>query len=345
MVWEKLMVDLKQMKTPTTRQMGTTSRGFTIVELLIVVVVIAILAAITIVAYTGINQRAKTAASQSAAQQAIKKIQTYMVTNNDQPPASLADAGVSSTGGTQYQYTLLGTGYCVTATQSGQSAYAASNFTYNGGTVTDQLNPVSGACPGHSPSGTGTIITNMAKNPSFETGTAGWGTSSANIAQSSTWASSGSQSLRVVNTGTSNAGDARFSSTASTMLFGMQPGKTYTISAKVNIPVAPTGGLGRAPGILIWYSTNGSSWNESFGPKAPAAAGTYTVSHTITLPNDITGIMIGLGVASTTASQSFYYDSFMVTEGSTVYPYADGSSTNWLWVGTPHDSASMGPLQ
>ena len=36
-----------------------TSRGFTIVELLIVIVVIAILAAITIVAYNGIQQRAK----------------------------------------------------------------------------------------------------------------------------------------------------------------------------------------------------------------------------------------------------------------------------------------------
>ena len=43
------------------------------------------------------------------------------------------------------------------------------------------------------------------------------------------WASSGSQSLRVVNTGAGNSGDARYSSSASTMLFGMQLGKTYTI--------------------------------------------------------------------------------------------------------------------
>lgn len=46
-----------------------TKKGFTIVELLIVVVVIAILAAISIVAYTGIRERAVTAAYTSAAEQ------------------------------------------------------------------------------------------------------------------------------------------------------------------------------------------------------------------------------------------------------------------------------------
>ena len=44
--------------------------GFTIVELLIVIVVIAILAAITIVAYTGIQDRATQSSLQSSAKQA-----------------------------------------------------------------------------------------------------------------------------------------------------------------------------------------------------------------------------------------------------------------------------------
>lgn len=51
--------------------------GFTIVELLIVIVVIAILAAITIVAYNGIQQRAKTSAVRSAATTTAKKAELY----------------------------------------------------------------------------------------------------------------------------------------------------------------------------------------------------------------------------------------------------------------------------
>ena len=42
-------------------------RGFTIVELLIVIVVIAILAAITIVAYNGVTSRANAAKNQTDA--------------------------------------------------------------------------------------------------------------------------------------------------------------------------------------------------------------------------------------------------------------------------------------
>lgn len=59
--------------------------GFTIVELLIVIVVIAILAAITIVAFNGIQQRAKTTAKVSTVQQAVKLILLYKAAQGNYP--------------------------------------------------------------------------------------------------------------------------------------------------------------------------------------------------------------------------------------------------------------------
>ena len=50
-------------------------RGFTIVELLIVIVVIGILAAISIVAYNGVQNRAKTSSGQSQANSIVKKFE------------------------------------------------------------------------------------------------------------------------------------------------------------------------------------------------------------------------------------------------------------------------------
>lgn len=60
-------------------------QGFTIVELLIVIVVIAILAAITIVAYNGIQQRARNAQRIAAAQQWQKLVKLYTVQNATYP--------------------------------------------------------------------------------------------------------------------------------------------------------------------------------------------------------------------------------------------------------------------
>jgi len=103
-------------------------RGFTIVELLIVIVVIAILAAITIVAYNGIQDRAKSSSAQTAAAQAVKKIEVYKVQNSDIYPSSASAAGLSSTGSTTYDYIGGGNYYCVTATTSGTSYFQSSTY-------------------------------------------------------------------------------------------------------------------------------------------------------------------------------------------------------------------------
>ena len=57
------------------KRWATYSKGFTIVELLIVIVIIGILAAITIVAYTGIQNRAKQAKMNSDITEIIQAVQ------------------------------------------------------------------------------------------------------------------------------------------------------------------------------------------------------------------------------------------------------------------------------
>lgn len=59
--------------------------GFTIVELLIVIVVIAILAAISIVAYNGIQQRTRTTALQADLSSLSKKLKLYYAANDAYP--------------------------------------------------------------------------------------------------------------------------------------------------------------------------------------------------------------------------------------------------------------------
>lgn len=65
-----------------------TNRGFTIVELLIVIVVIAILAAITIVAYSGVQARSRVAAKESTVDALKKKMEAYRVINDAYPISS-----------------------------------------------------------------------------------------------------------------------------------------------------------------------------------------------------------------------------------------------------------------
>ena len=74
----------------------TKSQGFTIVELLIVVVVIAILAAITIVSYNGITNRANASAAASTASSLQKKIELYYASQSAYPTQMSDLTGVAS---------------------------------------------------------------------------------------------------------------------------------------------------------------------------------------------------------------------------------------------------------
>jgi len=115
-----------------------TQRGFTIVELLIVVVVIAILAAITIVSYNGITNRAIQTSLQSDLRNAQTAIQVAEL-DGDIPTDSSA---FKASNGAVYQYTYDNSvspkTYCLTATIKATSFY-----------ISTAGNPTPGACPGH----------------------------------------------------------------------------------------------------------------------------------------------------------------------------------------------------
>jgi prepilin-type N-terminal cleavage/methylation domain-containing protein len=123
------------------RQKQTATLGFTIVELLIVIVVIAILAAMSLVSFNGIQDRAKRVATQSAASQAYAKIQQYAIQNSDTYPADLDAAGLSDSGG--YEYSVNNSAdpktFCLTATYNAVSYYVSNTLS----------TPTDGLCPGH----------------------------------------------------------------------------------------------------------------------------------------------------------------------------------------------------
>ncbi|MDB5168640.1 MAG: Type secretion system protein [Candidatus Saccharibacteria bacterium] len=75
-------------------------RGFTIVELLIVIVVIGILAAITIVAYNGVQQRARDSKRTQDIAVIVKSLELYYIDNGKYPTSSgstTINAGWSTT--------------------------------------------------------------------------------------------------------------------------------------------------------------------------------------------------------------------------------------------------------
>lgn len=83
---------------------STKQRGFTIVELLIVIVIIAILAAITIVAFNGVQQRARDAKRKQDVAQIAKLLSIYELDNGPMYLGSNCGSGGNGSGWFNHPY-------------------------------------------------------------------------------------------------------------------------------------------------------------------------------------------------------------------------------------------------
>jgi len=301
--------------------------GFTIVELLIVIVVIGILAAITIVSFNGVQNRAKASAAQQSVTQANRKVLAYSVQNADQYPADLATAGVTDAD-TTYQYSVNNASsprtYCITAT-NGVFSYYQSN------TVTS---PTTGGCAGHGQGGVA-AITNYVTNPGVEIVQSGYNpnNTSSSVSRSTALFYTGSASLLVQSVNATNGYNG------ANMSMPVTAGKTYTFSAWVYLNSAygasgvgaTTNGAGTSvkQGNLITTIGTWQRTSVTFTPTLTSNASLYVIT-----PSGSTVAMVGA---------SFYTDSWMFTEGTTLYDFADGGSTNWAWTGPAQASTSTGP--
>jgi prepilin-type N-terminal cleavage/methylation domain-containing protein len=312
------------------------SNGFTIVELLIVIVVIGILAAITIVAYNGVQQRARSASASAAVTQAAKKLALYQVDNAGYPASgNLAAAGITDTQDVTYQYTGSGSTFCVTAT-SGNVSYQ----------ITDTSNPTPGGCPGHGQGGIAPI-TNLVRNPNATTNATDWAPISS--------AGGGPTGSRITGlvpplTGVTTAYRGTLTGTPSSWWrvqnsqpAPVTPGLPYTLSSYVRSNVTGSTGV-----IIIWMDSVGATIIESASGTVTQNADSWARrSVTATAPAGAASARLqayaptGLGVAGSTIDAT----GMMFTQTNSLTNFGDGNSPNWAWTGTANNSTSTGPPQ
>lgn len=123
------------------------SPAFTVVELLIVIVVIAILVTLSVVAFNNVTGRAGDASLLSSASSIGKKIVTATLATNQSLPANkasfLSTTGLEESASTTYQYTLNTTVkpniFCLTVTQDSKSSHIS-------GSANATNQPVTGPC-------------------------------------------------------------------------------------------------------------------------------------------------------------------------------------------------------
>lgn len=318
------------------------AKGFTIVELLIVIVVIGILAAITIVAFNGVQDRARSSATQSLATQISRKIALWQVDNPGQTPSVEAfntiTSGVSANA--TYEYTPGSNGaYCATVTSNSVS-YA----------ITESGAPSLGGCSGHGQNGQA-AITNLVANPSLESNadfyaiSSGNGGGSASGSRVTTGGLHGNSFYRATWSTAPTASGGAYIQNAGVGTSNVSPGKNYYLRASARASWTTTIRL-----VVVWQTASGQTISNA-GLAGPIVTTTPNQWSTIDAvgpaPDGAVRVRLLIENIGTTSyppvNGTLDADGLMIAEGEGPYTYRDGTSTSWLWNGTPHASTSYGP--
>ena len=285
--------------------------GFTIVELLIVIVVIAILAAITIVAYTGIQDRAKVSALVSDLQNNAKKVEIAKAeTGTDVYPANGAFSPQGSQG-TTMSYEQKGDAFCLTATNSGTN-YA----------ITSGSSPTAGRCE-----------VNLVKNPKGigavgNYNASGWFTPLGSTTDTANVSWGGrSDWHRFVWSGSGNSIKRLYVDLAE-----LTNGQTYTAS----VVVANSGTA------TVAFQFDFSDVNTTAFSIAPGEQRRVSVSAARSY--DSTFRFIDLQLTSSNSTGLLVTDA-MLTRTTSLTSFGYGDTEGWAWTGTPGASVSIGPAE
>ena len=311
--------------------------GFTIVELLIVVVVIAILAVITIVSFNGIQNRAKESAAKTTAAQATRKLALLTVgTGTDTYPtdksAFLDATGLKEEGGVTYQYTATPDqkSFCLTTTKDSISYYTSAN----------SQSAVSGACAGHGVGGVAPVA-NRFLDPTFS---GGLGVANQSGTSTAIVSYNGSPAAQAT---TTTASDASLRLQLAAHRWAIDPGQTVYASATIYNATASA----RSFSLNIRFYDTASTSNIgtqlliTAAPVqliAPGASYTFTVSGVA--PAGTLSVGLNANRTATTApavGDVYYIDNVYLSDSAG--GYADGNTPGWAWTGAPNASVSTGP--
>lgn len=232
----------------------TTSRGFTIVELLIVIVVIGILAGLIITAYNGIQQRAMTTSLQADLRNAVVALEQAKIDNGDVYPTVFPSYFKTNS---KVTLNLAVTGdpytYCI-------------NGTYNGLSQPWKIDKASGglqqgSCSGQvivgsDVSGNGTKV-NYVADPNFGSGwalTKASGSSSVTTRSGTASDPSGNRPVLIIQ---NNAAATSWAYIGGGMnATTMTSGKSYTTSYWIRVTTGTFSGNIGAAGVMDGSATN-----------------------------------------------------------------------------------------